>query len=327
MQQRMNCKKYGKMFCLVVSLAMTLFFLTTASGFATAAPKYVFLFIGDGMGIPQKAAAEQFIGKRLLIDSLPAQGVTTTYAYDRFITGSAASATAMSAGVKTKIGVVGMDPEFKPVKTIAEISKEKGMKVGIISSVSIDHAPPAAFYAHVPKRGQYYDIAVALANSNFDYFGGGGIKDPANKKKNSKNFVGDAVGLAKKNGYKVVTKKDEFMALSAADGKILAYNDWLQDSKALPYAMDTRDQDISLAEFTAKGIDLLDNEKGFFMMVEGGKIDWACHANDGAASIHDTVAFDNAVKEAHEIKNLTAAFDRSVTGDTEKSKDPETYLL
>jgi alkaline phosphatase len=175
------------------------------------------------------------------------------------------------------------------------------MKVGIVSSVSIDHATPAAFYAHVPKRGQYYDIDVALAQSDFDYFGGGGLKDPAHKRNNSRNYVGDALELARKNGYTIVTDKKAFMALTPSAGKVLAYNDWLQDAGALPYAMDTRDQDISIAEFTSKGIELLDNDKGFFMMVEGGKIDWACHANDGAASIHDTLAFDAAVKAAHDF--------------------------
>lgn len=284
----------------VCVLAVVLTFIPLSGVFAKNA-KFIFLFIGDGMGMPQRIAAEQYTGKKLLINSFPAQGITTTHAADRFITGSAASATAMASGVKTNIGVVGMDPALKPVKSLAEMAKEKGMKVGIVSSVSIDHATPAAFYAHVPKRSQYYDIDVAIANSGFDYFGGGGLKDVTNKKNNSKNFVGNAMDLIKKSGYKVVTDKTEFLALKAADGKILAYNDWLQDSKALPYDMDKRDRDISLKEFTAKGIELLDNDKGFFMMVEAGKIDWACHANDAAASIKDTLAFDAAVNEAYEF--------------------------
>ncbi|MCP4744535.1 MAG: alkaline phosphatase [Desulfobacteraceae bacterium] len=269
--------------------------------FAADSPKYVFLFIGDGMGLPQKMAAEKYIGKKLVMNSLSAHGVTTTNAADRFITGSAAAATAIATGMKTNIGFIGMDSNQKPLKSIAQIAKEKGMKAGIVTSVSIDHATPAAFYANVPSRSQYYDIAVALAKSGFDYFGGGGMKDPANKRENSLNFQGDALELAKKNGYRVVTKKQEFLALKPSKEKILAYNEWLQDGGALSYALDMREQDISLAEFTAKGIELLDNPKGFFMMVEGGKIDWACHANDGAASIHDTLAFDEAVKHAYDF--------------------------
>ncbi|NWH05382.1 alkaline phosphatase [Desulfobacter latus] len=301
----------------VFVLALVLTFIPLSGVFAKNA-KYVFLFIGDGMGMPQRIAAEQYTGKKLLMNSFPAQGITTTHAADRFITGSAASATAMASGTKTNIGVIGMDPALRPVKTLAELAKEKGMKVGIVSSVSIDHATPAAFYAHVPRRSQYYDIDVAIANSGFDYFGGGGLKDVTNKKNNSKNYVGNAMDLIKKNGYKVVTDKAEFMALNAADGKVLAYNNWLQDGKALPYDMDKRSRDISLKEFTAKGIELLDNDKGFFMMVEAGKIDWACHANDATASIKDTLVFDDAISEAYEFyKKHPAETLIVVTGDHE----------
>lgn len=263
--------------------------------------KYIFFFIGDGMGLPQKAAAEQYLGKRLLMDEFPAQGITTTHAADRFITGSAASSTALCTGQKTNIGMVGMAPDQKKVKTIAEMAKEKGMKVGIISSVSIDHATPAAFYAHVPARGQYYDIDVALAQSGFDFFGGGGLKDPANKKKNATNYKGDALELAKKAGYKVVTDRETFMNLDKSAGKVLAWNAWLQDSQAMPYVMDMTKDDITLPEFTKKAVELLDNEKGFFIMVEGGKIDWACHANDATASIINTVSFDESVRVAYEF--------------------------
>jgi alkaline phosphatase len=260
--------------------------------------KYVFLFIGDGMGIPQRTAAEKFSGQTLMMDTFPAQGITTTYAADRFITGSAASATALASGQKTNIGMIGMSPDQRYVRSIAEMAKDESMKVGIISSVSIDHATPAAFYSHVKARSQYYDIAVSLAESGFDFFGGGGIKDPANKKKNAVSFKGDALELAKKYGYKIVTDKSDFMNLKPGSGKILAYNAELPDGKALPYAIDNTDEDITIREFTAKAIELLDNEKGFFLMVEGGKIDWACHANDGASSIKDTLAFDDAIREA-----------------------------
>lgn len=260
--------------------------------------KYVFLFIGDGMGIPQRTAAEKFTGRRLLMDTFPAQGITTTYAADRFITGSAASATAIGCGQKTNIGMIGMAPDQRHVKSVAEMARDRGMKVGIISSVSIDHATPAAFYAHVKSRNQYYDIAVDLAESGFHFFGGGGIKDPANKKKNSRAFKGNALDIAKRNGYNLITNRSDFMNLKSGSGKVFAWNANLPDGKALPYAMDSTYEDITIQEFTAKAIELLNNPKGFLLMVEGGKIDWACHANDGAASIKDTLAFDDAIRDA-----------------------------
>ncbi len=280
--------------------------------------KYVFLFIGDGMGIPQRTAAGKYHDKRLTIDSFPAQGITTTSAADRFITGSAASATALAAGQKTNIGMIGMAPNMRKVKTIAEMARDRGMKVGIVSSVSIDHATPAAFYAHVPKRSQYYDIDVALAASGFNFFGGGGLKDPTNKKNNASAYKGNALDLIRRAGYKVITNKADFMQLQPGDGKVLAWNEWLQDSKALPYAMDMTTNDITLPEFTRKAIEMIDNDKGFFLMVEGGKIDWACHANDAVAAIENTLAFDAAVRVA--VKFADAHPDETaivVTGDHE----------
>jgi alkaline phosphatase len=99
-----------------------------------------------------------------------AHGITTTFAADRFITGSVASATALASGQKTNIGMIGMASDTREVKTMAEMAKDKGMKVGIVSCVSIDDATPAAFYAHVPKRSMYYDIAIAPGESGFDFF-------------------------------------------------------------------------------------------------------------------------------------------------------------
>ncbi|WP_272699344.1 alkaline phosphatase [Desulfovibrio sp. Fe33] len=278
----------------VLALALAMVFMAGPAWAKDA--KYVFFFIGDGMGLPQRAASSAYLGKKLAIETMPAQGITTTFANDRFITGSAASATALATGMKTNINYIGVDPEFKPVKTIAEMARDRGMKVGIVSSVSVDHATPAAFYAHVKSRSMYHEIDHALADSGFDFFAGGGLKDPAGKK--SKAPMGDALEKAKANGYKVIDNKDDFMALKPGDGKVIAWNAWLQDGKALPYVMDMTDKDITLPQFTSKAIEMLDNDKGFFLMVEGGKIDWACHANDAAASIKNTIAFDEAVQQA-----------------------------
>ncbi|MCG8531869.1 MAG: alkaline phosphatase [Desulfovibrionales bacterium] len=271
---------------------------SSAQEYYTGPPaKYIFLFIGDGMGIAQKMATEAVTQRKLAIDTLPVQGITTTQANDRFIIGSAAAGTAMSTGQITNIGMIGMSPEKKSIKSIAEIARDLGKKVGIVSSVSIDHATPAAFYAHVPKRSMYHYIDHAIATSGFDYFAGGGLKDPTGNRKGITSR-GDALRAIKNAGYTIVTTRSAFDNLSATSGKILASNEWLQDSGATPYEIDRRAQDVSLAEFTQQGITVLDNPNGFFLMVEGGKIDWACHANDAKAAILDTVAFDNAVKEA-----------------------------
>jgi len=274
-------------------------FLCLGTALAANSAKYVFLFIGDGMGIPQRMAAREFAQGKLMVDRFPAQGITTTSAANRFITGSAAAATAIASGYKTNIGFIGLLPDGNKVPTLAELAKKRGQKVGIISSVSIDHATPAGFYAHVPQRSMYYEIELQLAESGFDFFGGGGFKDPEHKKNNGPRYVGNAYTYAQKQGYKIVKSKKEFLALTPKNNpKILAINPNLPDGKALPYAIDRTQEDISLAEFTEKAIELLDNPRGFFIMVEGGKIDWACHANDATTAIKDTLAFDRAISKA-----------------------------
>ena len=269
-------------------------------------PKYVFLFIGDGLGMPQINAAEIYLKshpgqegtpsiQKLALSGLPVQGMCTTYSANSFITDSAPAATSLASGFKTDNGVIGMDPSkkrrFVPVSRMA---KEKGRRVGVVSSVSIDHATPAAFYASAASRKDYYDISRQLADSGFDYFAGGGFLQPRGKKGDQPS----SIEYAQSRGYRFVDSREEFLKLRPGEGKVLAFAPRRDDEQALPYAMDSDGGDISLAEFTAKGIDLLDNPKGFFLMVEGGKIDWACHANDAAAAVRDTLAFDEAVRVA-----------------------------
>lgn len=274
--------------------------------------KYVFLFIGDGLGMPQISATERFLSavegkdgqKKLNMSKMPQQIQITTYAEDRFITGSAAAATALSAGEKTTINTIAMDGKRqKPLKTMAEMAKEKGMKVGIISSVDIDHATPACFYAHQPTRKMYYEISLDMPKAGFDFYGGGGIKRPRGKDK--KASKGDTFEELKKAGYTYVDSKDEFNKLNANSGKIFAVSPTLDGSKATRYALDqNKKDDLSLEELTKKNIEMFEgNEQGFFIMVEGGKIDWACHANDAGAAIHDVIAFDDAVGAAIDFYN------------------------
>jgi alkaline phosphatase len=268
--------------------------------------KYVFLFIGDGVGMSQINAAEIYLKSRrgesgspsiqkLTLSKLPVQGMATTYSANSFITDSAPAATSLASGYKTDNGVIGMDPtkriRFKPMSRMA---KERGRRVGIISSVSIDHATPAAFYASVPSRKDYYGIARQLADSGFDYFAGGGLLQPRGPKKDQPSMV----DYAKSRGYRFVETREDFLKLHPGDDKIIVFNPKMDGEKAMPYDMDRSGEEMTLAELTAKGIQLLDNPKGFFLMVEGGKIDWACHANDAAAAIGDTLAFDDAVKVA-----------------------------
>lgn len=267
--------------------------------------KYIFLFIGDGMGTAHVNAAEAYLSAQknhnklntLNMSLLEVQSTMTTYSADRFITGSAASGTAIATGYKTNTGIISMDEtQTKPYKTIAEKAKENGYKVGILSSVPINHATPAVFYAHEPARHNYYGIGLQLPESGFDFFGGGNFKDPKGQNNDKKSVI----DIAEEKGYTYLNDKKAIQKLDNNDEKIIAVNPRTSGG-AMPYAIDMNRQDLTLAGFTGKAIDVLDNEDGFFMMVEGGKIDWAGHANDAASIVHDMIDFDNAVAHAMEF--------------------------
>lgn len=268
------------------------------------APKYVFLFIGDGMAVTQRHAAEEFskkIGRGpLLINSFPCKGLTATRSANRLVTDSAAAATAIACGEKTKNYTVGRNAEGKDVYSSAVAAKEAGKKVGIISTVTITHATPAAFYAHRAARGEGYGIAIDLVHSGFDFFAGGGL-DGKHKDSKAKEFkkYGHAYKYAESKGYKIVRTKKDFLALKPSDGRILTR----MTDGPLPYTIDIGEENPypTLAELVAKGIEMLDNSNGFFMMAEGGRIDWAGHANDAATNVRETLAFDDAVKVALEF--------------------------
>ena len=267
-------------------------------------PKYVFLFIGDGMGTAQIQSARFYKGTvdnngavteaDLSFTSFPQVGSVTTYDSTSFCPDSASTATSIATGHKTESGVINMCPWTRdvPYETIAEkLHAQKGYKVGVISTVNIDHATPAAFYAHQKTRKNYYEIGVELANSGFEYFAGGEFQ-----KVNGDGTGPDNHTVAANAGYNVFTTQ-------AGAGKTLIIAENLGDGKAMNYAMDAANGEWQLTDYVKKGIELLNNKKGFFMMTESGKIDWACHANDAAASIHDVLEMSNAVQAAVDFYN------------------------
>ena len=267
-------------------------------------PKYIFLFIGDGMGTAQIQSARFYKGTvdnngavteaDLSFTSFPHVGSVTTYDSTSFCPDSASTATSIATGHKTESGVINMCPWTRdvPYETIAEkLHAQKGYKVGVVSTVNIDHATPAAFYAHQNSRRNYYEIGVELANSGFEYFAGGEFQ-----KVNGSGNVPSNHEVAAQAGYNVVTTQAAAAALTAGADKTLIIAEDLADGKAMNYALDAAGGAWQLTDYVKKGIELLDNRKGFFLMTESGKIDWACHANDAAASIHDVLEMSNAVR-------------------------------
>ena len=263
-------------------------------------PKYVFLFIGDGMSVPQRMTAEEFSRKSgagpLAMNAMPFSAMTRTCSVDSLVTDSAAAATAIACGTKTKNHYSGVDPEGKPLFSFAAAAKKAGVKVGIITTVTITHATPAGFYAHRKNRGDAYGISLDLADSGFDFFAGGGldVNDKNTLKHKQYEEFGDAYEYVRSKGYKFVETKDQFLALKPGDGKVFTKF----TNGALDSTIDADGTQPTLAEMVAKATEMLDGESGFFIMAEGGRIDWAGHGNDAATNLRDVLALDEAVKVA-----------------------------
>ena len=274
-------------------------------------PKYIFLFIGDGMSYPQIQLSNYYLSaaadtnhndileskSNLNMMDFPVAGSAQTYDSTSFCPDSASTATSISTGYKTYSGTINMDETGTiAYETIAEkLKKQKDYEIGIISSVNINHATPAAFYSHQASRNDYYEIGLELVASDFDYFAGGALKKPTGNDKDKE----DLYELAKKGGYTVAMTQAEAEAVPADVEKVLIIDENLADDNAMSYDMDLPEGAWNLADYVEKGIEVMeDSETGFFMMCEGGKIDWACHANDAAATISDTLALDEAVAVA-----------------------------
>ncbi|HCT31225.1 MAG TPA: alkaline phosphatase [Bacteroidales bacterium] len=268
--------------------------------------KYVFLFIGDGMGIQVINTTQVYIDSVLKSDkslsfiNFPVQTFATTYAANQYITCSAAAGTALSTGSKTSIGTLGLN--FNHTDTLFSIAKkfkDTGYKVGLLTSVSIDHATPAAFFAHQGSRGSSYEIAVDMLKSGYDFYASGGFVDPYGKK--LKEPVESIYSLGKKYSFAFTSNLDSVDILKSNFKSIVYSTPDPASESTLKNYIDADSADVTLAELTKKAIQTLDNPKGFFMMVEGGKIDWACHSNDGATAIKEVIAFSDAIIPALEF--------------------------
>ena len=294
----------------------------STTGTAVTAPKYVFLFIGDGMSYPQIQSTADYLGaltdedywqaqpslddnQGAILDgpsylnfmNFEAAGSAVTYDSNSFAPDSASTATSIATGYKTYSGSINVD-ETGTVKyeTIAEkLHEQKGYSVGVITSVNLNHATPAAFYAHQASRSSYYEIGLEMIASDFEYFAGGGLLSPTG----SEGDQEDLYALAAEAGYTVTRTQADAEKVSADTEKAILIDEHLADSDAMAYEIDRTEDMWSLADYVSKGIEVLsDDEDGFFMMCEGGKIDWACHANDAGSTIHDTVALADAVQVA-----------------------------
>jgi len=267
--------------------------------------KYVFLFIGDGMGLSHVAAAEVFLAAssdrigntELSFTRFAAQGFVSTYSANSYITCSAAAGTALSTGYKTNNGMICMGPHGQKYKSVTYTLKDAGYRIGIATSVSIDHATPAVFYAVEESRGNYYAIARQLAPSGFDFFAGSGFLQPSGSGGGEESVFAQI----ERYGYAVARTPAELKNVPASQKIVILQEESRSQNALAPAAGRTDGDGWKLVDFTRAGIDRLDGPGGFFFMVEGGRIDWAAHDNDAAGVVYEVLDFADAVEIAVEF--------------------------
>jgi alkaline phosphatase len=268
-------------------------------------PKNVILMIGDGMGsVTVDISRVVLVGKENLLDfeSQPVLGLSKTWSADNRVTDSAAAGTAMATGFKTKNGFLGLSPDNKPVTTIVEAARAKGLGTGLITTVPITHATPAAFISHQSSRSELPVADEIALNKAADILMGGGLQFfqpqtwPGSERKDNRNLLVEM----SKAGYRVITNRNQ-LASAATSTKLLA----LFAPYALPPVIDRKHLNSdapTLAEMTRTSLEILSkNTKGFFLMIEGGQIDWANHNRDVGTTIRETEDFNEAYKVCAEF--------------------------
>ena len=278
----------------LASALLALLFAGSPAQAAQDAPRRVVLLIGDGFGPASLTLARACAGSPLALDAVLVGSLGTRPAVGQ-VTDSAAAATALASGHATLNGAIGVDPEGQPVASLLEAAEAHGLATGLVTTTTITHATPAAFGAHVTSRAFTLRIAEQLLAQGIEVLLGGGSAD----------FVPLADGGLRSDGR-------DLLAEAAADGThVLSSPAELERSAAPPvlglfassylaYELDRDPQrEPSLEQMTRAALRLLaDDPDGFFLMVEGGRIDHAAHGNDPAGLVHDALAFDRAVAVA-----------------------------
>lgn len=332
-------------------------------------PKNIIVMISDGCGYNHLEAASLYRygkSKSPVYEQFPVSLAMSTYlsggqydpnqAWQSFgyfksgATDSAAAATAMSTGIKTYNGAIGVDMQKKPVKNIIERCEELKMSTGVITSVEFSHATPAGFVAHNKNRGNYSEIAQEMINQSacevimgcghplydgdgnsknegYDYVGGKDTFDALV----AGSAGGDCDGDDVNDHWTLIQSRQDFQKLSSGQTPkrllgVAQVHTTLQqarsgDNKADSFKVKMTDTVPTLSEMTSAAINVLDNNPGgFFLMIEGGAADWASHANQSGRVIEEQIAFEKAIETVIEWVNKNSTWDDTlliVTSDHE----------
>ncbi|RJR17751.1 MAG: alkaline phosphatase [Desulfobacteraceae bacterium] len=271
-------------------------------------PKNLILMIADGCGSEQYTLARWLKGSPLSFDSMLV-GAVKTFNASSVVTDSAPAASAYATGHRTSDKFISMGPgentingiqptppdmRHRPLATILEGAKLKGMATGVVCTSRITHATPAAFLAHTASRDLEDDIMVQAVHQGADLVMGGGLRHLLPGEKKSVRADGEDLSLIlARNGYRIVKTGTELETLKS--GKVFG----LFSSSHMEAELDRtvfEPEQPTLEQMTEKAIEILSRHTaGFFLMVEGSQVDWACHANDPAHLAGDLIMFDRAV--------------------------------
>ena len=289
-----------------------IFFGSEVYSKASEKPKSIILLIGDGMGVAQVTSAiKNGVGSNFM--RFTNGGLVLTSSSNSWITDSAASATAISTGVKTYNGAIGMDDDRNELKLLVDYASEKGLSTGLIATSSITHATPAAFATHVDARSKEFEIALQLSESEVDVIIGGGksffLPESENGKRKDKRNLLDEM---KSKNFTVVSDMEDLVSLDIErTDKVIA----LLSSEAMGSAKNLSHR---LADMTTAAIQILKkNKKGFFLLVEGSQIDWDAHDNDPENMLFELEDFNGAIGVALDYAETSDGVLIIVTADHE----------
>lgn len=269
--------------------------------------KYIFLFIGDGMGESHVSMTESYLsykkgkrgGEQLTFTRFPYSATASTYSADREITCSAAAGTAIACGEKTNNTYLGVDSKGNPIESVAVDLKKDGYNIGIISSVPINHATPSAFYAHSTSRYAYYPIMKSIPETGFEFMAGSGFinyfgKD--NKETGAEEYL-------ESKGYSVCFGMEEYEQAGKGKDKVILCQEYNKGKNARDYIAGEKkpENEISLSTMLECCLENIGSKDPFFIMCEGGAIDWAAHMNKTMPMISMIMEFDEAVAKAYEF--------------------------
>ena len=262
--------------------------------------KNIIVMVGDGMGLEQISVGWTLNGGHLNLDNFPVAGYSRTYCTDKLITDSCAGGTAISSGAKTKYGYIGQDPEGKPFKTLLHRAQEKGMRTGLAVTCRINDATPAYFVNHAPDRHMEAELAAQYVDSGVDFITGGG-RQFWDQREDGRNLIEEM----KAKGYTFVDTQEDLMKVEK--GPLVGLFGPLDLDPVL-------DRGPVLPNCTEKALELLDNKKGFFLMIEGSQIDDWAHRNKVGHMAEELFDFDKCIgkvlefaeKDGHTLVIVTA---------------------